>query len=59
VLDGLVYFATLSGRTYALNARTGAEVWSFPAGKYAPIVADPDQVFLLGEGKIYALRQDR
>jgi outer membrane protein assembly factor BamB len=59
VLDGLVYFATLSGRTYALDMRSGAEVWTFPAGKYAPIVADPDQVFLLGAGKIFALRPGR
>ena len=56
VLDGLVYFATLSRRTYALNARTGALVWSFPAGEYAPVVADANRVFLIGVGKIYALR---
>jgi outer membrane protein assembly factor BamB len=59
VLDGLVYFATLSRRTYALDARTGALVWSFPAGEYAPLVADADRVFLIGVGKIYALRPAR
>ena len=34
VMDGRVYFATLAGTTYALDARTGAKVWTFPDGKY-------------------------
>jgi outer membrane protein assembly factor BamB len=56
VLDGLVYFSTLSGRTYALAAATGRRVWSFPAGEYSPVVADSRDLYLLGAGKIYALR---
>jgi outer membrane protein assembly factor BamB len=70
VLDGLVYFASCSscGRsalrkvkhghdgTYALDVRSGREVWRFPAGKYAsPVVADRDRVYLVGRAKLFAL----
>lgn len=53
VLDGLVYFSTTSRTTYALNAATGAQVWTYPDGQYTPIVADRDQVYLVGLGRIY------
>lgn len=60
VLDGIVYFATLAnsakrGRTYGLNARTGRLVWSFPDGKYTPVVADKKHVYLVGYARLYGL----
>ncbi|MDX6423240.1 MAG: hypothetical protein QOI67_711, partial [Gaiellaceae bacterium] len=30
-------------------------VWQFPDGKYTPIVADPDRVYLTGYHRVYAL----
>jgi outer membrane protein assembly factor BamB len=57
VVDGIVYFSTLKERTYGLDARTGKLVWQFPDGKYTPIVADPDRVYLTGYHRVYALDQ--
>lgn len=55
VIDGVVYFATLSkrGRTYALDARTGKQLWSFPDGRYTPVVNDGKRLYLLGYAKLY------
>jgi outer membrane protein assembly factor BamB len=59
VIGNLVYFATLgkktNGRTYALNARTGKLVWSFPDGKYTPAVAEQGRLFLVGYARIYGM----
>jgi outer membrane protein assembly factor BamB len=55
VLNGVVYFATLKRRTYGLNALTGKQVWTFPDGKYSPVVADADHVYLVGYTKVYAM----
>ena len=69
VMDGLVYFATCGTcgqkgtrraekgprRTYALDARNGRQVWSFPDGHYSPIVADPKRVYLVGSTRVYGL----
>jgi outer membrane protein assembly factor BamB len=59
VIGGVVYFATLgkakSGRTYALNARTGKLLWSFPDGKYTPAVAQKGRLFLIGYARIYGM----
>ena len=49
VLDGLVYFSTCGScsqyesdaearHSYAVDARTGRFVWSFPDGEYSPVV---------------------
>jgi hypothetical protein len=54
-----VYFATLAGRTYALDARGGALLWTFPDGKYSPIVADAQRVYLVGYAKVYGLVEKR
>jgi outer membrane protein assembly factor BamB len=58
VINGVVYFATLSqsakhGRTYALNARNGKLLWTFPDGKYTPVVADKSHLFVVGYAKLY------
>jgi outer membrane protein assembly factor BamB len=69
VMDGLVYFATCGTcghkgtrraekgprATYALDARTGRQVWSFPDGHYSPVVADAARVYLVGSTRVYAL----
>ncbi|MFZ1316434.1 PQQ-binding-like beta-propeller repeat protein [Methanothrix sp.] len=39
--------------TYALNATTGEQVWSYPAGGSSPVVAD-GMVFTAGRGRVYA-----
>ncbi len=59
VIGGVVYFATFGqkigekGRTYALSARTGRELWSFPDGRYTPVVADKKHLYLVGYAKLY------
>ena len=59
IINGIVYFSTLNERTYALDARTGRLMWQFPDGKYAPIVADAQRVYLTGLAWIYALDRRR
>ena len=69
VLDGLVYFSTCGGcgrhgsryvkqgpgGTYAVDARTGKLVWSFPDGRYSPVVADEKHLYLVGKTRLYGL----
>jgi len=69
VLDGLIYYSTCGTcgshgsryakrgprSTFALNARTGKLVWTFPDGRYSPIVADRKRVYLVGSTSVYAL----
>jgi outer membrane protein assembly factor BamB len=55
VLAERVYFSTLGKRTYALNARNGKQVWTFPDGRYGSLVADTDRVYATGVTKVYAL----
>jgi hypothetical protein len=59
VISGRVYFATLKRRTYALNARTGGPLWTYPDGKYSPVVADADRLFLVGYARVYGLDEKR
>ena len=53
VLAGIVYFSTLGGTTYGLNADSGVEEWLFGDGKYTPIVADRERVYLTGYARVY------
>lgn len=67
VLSGLVYFSTCGGcgsngsryakhgprGTYAVSARNGRLVWSFPDGQYSPVVADPERMYLVGRTHVY------
>jgi len=59
VIAGRVYFATLAGTTYALDARTGAKVWTYPDGKYTPVVADSQRLYLVGYTQIHGLVEAR
>jgi outer membrane protein assembly factor BamB len=55
VLDGVVYFSTFEEKTFALAARTGTLLWTFPDGKYAGVVADRDRLYLVGHARLYGL----
>ena len=54
VLGGAVYFSTLEEETFALDAETGKKIWSFKDGKYSPVVADEDRLYVVGYKHIYA-----
>jgi outer membrane protein assembly factor BamB len=67
VLDGLVYFSSCPScgqngsrhakagprGTYAVDARNGRLVWSFPDGQYSPVVADSERMYLVGRTHVY------
>ena len=53
------YFSTLAERTYALDARTGRLLWTFPDGKYSPVVSDGRRLYLIGYTRLYALEPAR
>ncbi|MBV8480707.1 MAG: PQQ-binding-like beta-propeller repeat protein, partial [Actinobacteria bacterium] len=61
VVGSVVYFSTLhethlkNGRTYALNVNTGKLLWTFPDGKYTPVVAVKNRLFLIGYGIVYGM----
>ena len=55
VLNGVVYFATLEETTYALDARNGRVLWTFDDGKYTPVVADAERLYLVGHARIYGM----
>jgi outer membrane protein assembly factor BamB len=70
VLDGLVYFSSCGScsryesdpaarRTYALDARSGRQAWSFADGEYSPVVTDGTQLYLTGYTRVYALEPER
>jgi outer membrane protein assembly factor BamB len=55
VINGLVYFSTLKGRTYALDARTAQRRWTWSDGQYTATVADRRRLDVVGYSKLYAL----
>ena len=55
VLNGVVYFSTFKERTYALDARTGKQLWTFEDGKYAGVVADRERLYLIGHARVYGM----
>ena len=57
VVGGVVYFSTFAERTYALRAADGHVLQTWPDGKYSPVVADREQLYLVGLGRLYALRE--
>jgi outer membrane protein assembly factor BamB len=40
-------------KTYAVNARTGKLVWSFPDGRYSPVVADSERLYVVGNTRVH------
>jgi outer membrane protein assembly factor BamB len=55
VIDGVVYFSTLTHKTYALDAASGRLMRTWNDGEYSPAIAAYGRLFLIGEGRIYAL----
>ena len=55
VVGRVVYFSTLRERTYALDAGTGRLLWTWPDGKYSPVVTDGRRVYLVGRGRLYGM----
>jgi outer membrane protein assembly factor BamB len=67
VINGLVYFSSCGScghrgarsaklgarRTYAVDARTGKRVWTFPDGRYSPAVADGERLYVVGDTRVY------
>ena len=47
-MEGVVYFSTLKGKTFALDAKSGKQLWVFGDGQYSPLVADEERVYLVG-----------
>ena len=67
VLGGLVYFSSCGScssfesnskarRTFAVDAASGEQAWTFPDGEYSSVVTDGTQVYLTGYTTLYALR---
>jgi outer membrane protein assembly factor BamB len=59
VVDGLVYAASLEGRTSAWNWKTGNTAWTFPHGKYVPVSGSGERLLLHGEKSLYAVEHKR
>jgi outer membrane protein assembly factor BamB len=69
IMDGLIYFSTCGTcghngsryakqgdrGTFALDALSGRLVWSFPDGRYSPMVADESHAYLVGNTRVYGL----
>lgn len=56
VLNGVVYFSSLGKRTWALDAKTGKVLWTFRDGRYTPVAASEQTVYLTGGHILYALK---
>jgi outer membrane protein assembly factor BamB len=59
VVDGIVYFSSFDRRTYALLGTSGHLCAEWPDGEYSPAVAGNGVLYLVGLGRIYALRPVR
>jgi len=58
VVNGVVYFGSEDGNVYALNASTGAKLWSFTTGNFvysSPAVANGVVYFGSYDHNVYAL----
>ena len=55
VMAGLVYFSTFRKKTFARDIRNGRQVWTWPDGRYTPLVADEERAYIVGKEKLYAL----
>lgn len=62
VSDGIVYFTSLDGYLYALDARTGWVFWRFRMGKgsiSSPAIMDDDVYVGSADGNIYCVERTR
>lgn len=61
VIGTTVYVSVLAAgsqpdRTYGLNVRTGAKVWTLADGRYSPAVGAGHTIFITGRTRLYAYR---
>jgi outer membrane protein assembly factor BamB len=56
ILGRIVYFSSLDGTTYGLSTRSGKQLWTWPDGRYTPVVADKGQMYVAGRTKLYAFK---
>jgi eukaryotic-like serine/threonine-protein kinase len=59
VVDGLVYAASLEGRTSAWDWKTGNTLWTFPHGKYVPVSGSGERLLLHGATELFAVEHER
>ncbi|WP_415920187.1 PQQ-binding-like beta-propeller repeat protein [Tateyamaria sp. SN6-1] len=49
VADGVIYAANQAGRTVAINAGSGARLWTAPEGAFGTVLPVADSVFLVSD----------
>jgi hypothetical protein len=59
-----VWFSTIArtprdGRTFALNAKTGRRVFTFPDGRYTPAVGIDGMLVITGVRTLYGMKPAR
>ena len=54
VIGELVFFSTLSGRTYALRTTDGELRWRIPLGRYSPGIATDETYYFSLNGRLIA-----
>jgi outer membrane protein assembly factor BamB len=57
VANGVVYAGSLNGNVYAVNAKTGARLWSYATGRFvqsSPTVANGAVYVGSDDGNVYA-----
>jgi len=56
IVGNVVYYSNLAAKTTTgLNVRTGRTVFSFPAGSFNPVIADPTAIYLTGYADLFQL----
>ena len=55
IVAGIVYFASIRGRIYGADARTGKLVYTFPDGQYVPVSGNARRLLLHGFSRLYAV----
>ena len=51
----MVYFSSLGGTTWGLDVDKGRVRWTFPDGRYTPVVTDGVRLYVSGRLIQYAL----
>ena len=60
IVGHIIYYSTLRAkRTLGLDLRTGHQVFSFPDGEFASVIADRGAMYLIGASTIYQLLPGR
>ena len=43
---------------FPLDARNGKRLWTFNDGKYTPVVADAERLYLVGHARVYGMVEE-